>query len=734
MEKAVLEIKVPKNSEETPEAMSALFAGLLNYRAIWWWRLINWQKCISFEIALYKQAIHFYIVAENDIVPYLVSQIVSQYPRATYLKVKDYLQDFNFNNACYGSLKLSSIYYYPLKTYKEFKDIDPLSSFIGTLAKAGPDDQAVFQMVINPAPLSYDSAARHSMENGLPSLDGKHNRPLPQASLITKKISQRAFHTALKLVAISTDKSVSKSFLLHLAGGFGNLNLGEGNSLVLRRQYLLKDWFKSTVLKRSFRFVPAYHYLNLDELATLYHFPSEKLNKIKNITWAHKFLGEPPENLPVAANFSPEEKSTVNFFARTEYRNQPTVYGIKKADRRKHTYIIGKTGTGKTTLIANMAINDFRNHEGLAVIDPHGDLSEILLDFIPSFRLNDVVYLDPSDRNHPFHLNVLEVKNKEQMELVVSGIVAIFQKLYSYSWGPRLEYILRNVMLTLAERPGSTLVDVPFMLSDDNFRQKVVDKWADPIMKNFWNNEFAKMHERLKSEAISPILNKVGQFVSSPLMRNIIGHPHSTINLEEFMNEGKIVIVNLAQGKLGEDNATLLGAMMITKMQLAAMNRVYVQETERRDFYLYVDEFQNFATKSFVKILSEARKYRLNLIVANQYIGQLDEDVIKAVFGNVGTLISFLVGAQDAYHLSREFGKIYTEEDLVKIGNFEIINKIAIDNLTSMPFYASTLPLPNCRTQNHDKAIKLSMEKYTKATIDNSPKHPVTDKNLNDPI
>jgi hypothetical protein len=716
MDKIVLEIKVPKNSEETPEAMSALYAGLLNYRAPWWRRLVSWHKCISFEIALIKQTIHFYVVAEEDIVPYLVSQVLSQYPRATYLKVKDYLPEFNFKNAVYGSLKLSSIYYYPLRTYKEFKDIDPLSSLLGTLAKAGPDDQAVFQMVINPAPLSYDSAARRSMENGLPSLDGKHNRPLPQASLITKKIAERAFHAGLKLVAVSTDKAAAKSFLLHLAGGFGNLNLGEGNSLVLRRQYLLRDWFRNCMLKRSFRFIPSYQYLNLGELATLFHFPSEKLAKIKNISWAHKFLGEPPESLPVAANLTEEEKKDVNFFARTEYKNQPTVYGVKKRDRRKHVYVIGKTGTGKTTLIANMAINDIRNQEGLAVIDPHGDLTEILLDYIPSYRLNDVVYLDPSDIKHPFYLNVLEVNNKEQMELVVSGIVAIFQKLYAYSWGPRLEYILRNVMLTLVQRPGSTLVDVPFMLSDDNFRQKVVEKCTDPIMRNFWNNEFAKMHERLRSEAISPILNKVGQFVSSPMIRNIIGHPHSTINLEKFMNEGKIVLVNLSQGKLGEDNATLLGAMIITKMQLAAMNRVYQKEEERRDFYLYVDEFQNFATKSFIKILSEARKYRLNLTVANQYIGQLEEEVIKAIFGNVGTLMSFLVGAQDAYHLSREFGKIYTEEDLVKIGNYEIINKLSIDNLTSPPFYASTLPLPNCRTQNREKAIRLSTERYTKVS------------------
>src|SRR3990167_7897565 len=269
-----------------------------------------------------------------------------------------------------------------------------------------------------------------------------------------------------------------------------------------------------------------------------------------------------------------------------------------------------------------MAVNDMRNGEGLAVIDPHGDLSETMLDYIPSPRLNDVVYLEPFDTENPFWINPLEVKNPVHKELVASGIVSIFSKLYSYSWGPRLEYILRNVILTLLNYPDSTLVMVPDLLSDQNFRQKILLKVNDKILQNFWRNEFDKMHPRLKSEAISPIQNKVGQFVSSPTIRQILEHPYSTIDLENIMNQGKILILNLSQGKLGEDNAALLGAMFITKIQLAAMNRVNVKEEERRDFYLYVDEFQNFATTSFIKILSEARKYRLDLTLANQYVGQ----------------------------------------------------------------------------------------------------------------
>jgi hypothetical protein len=306
------------------------------------------------------------------------------------------------------------------------------------------------------------------------------------------------------------------------------------------------------------------------------------------------------------------------------------------------------------------------------------------------------------------------MKNPVYRELSASGIVSIFYKLYHYSWGPRLEYILRNTILTLLHIPDSTLLQVPELLTNDRYREKVLEKLDDRVLKNFWLNEFAKMSPQMRTEATSPILNKVGQFLSSQTIRNIVGSPTSTIDLEEMMNEGKIVIVNLSQGKLGEDASALLGAMIITKMQLAAMNRVYVGEEERRDFYLFVDEFQNFATQSFIKILSEARKYRLNLTLANQYIGQIDEDVQKAIFGNAGSMVTFSVGATDARLLSREFGEKYEESELVGLGNFQIVLKLSIDNHTSNPFSAVTLPLPRSRNQNREKVIRSSRQRYAK--------------------
>ena len=377
-------------------------------------------------------------------------------------------------------------------------------------------------------------------------------------------------------------------------------------------------------------------------------------------------------------------------------------------------YIIGKTGTGKSTLIANMAINDMRNKRGFCIIDPHGDLCQTLLDYIPSYRVNDLIYIDPSDRDRAVSLNPLEITEDHQKELVVSGIVAIFNKLYGQSWGPRLEYILRNTLLSVIEMPDATLMMVPEMLSNESFRKKVVEKLDDPVLKSFWENEFANYTDRLRAEAISPIQNKVGQFVSSNVIRNIIKNPKSTVDLQKAMDEGKIVLVNLSQGKLGEDNAALLGAMLITKIQLAAMNRVMQKEEDRRDFYLYVDEFQNFATTSFIKILSEARKYRLNLILANQYIAQIPTDVRSAIFGNAGTMLSFLIGAEDSPYMAKEFGERFEDKDLLSLGNYQTIIKLAIDNITQSPFLAMTLPLPRSVTQNREKAIRSSKERYTK--------------------
>lgn len=403
----------------------------------------------------------------------------------------------------------------------------------------------------------------------------------------------------------------------------------------------------------------------------------------------------------------------ITIIAKTNFHGQGRVFGIKRDDRRRHMHIIGKTGMGKTSLLLNMAVSDIRNGSGLAFVDPHGDVADALLDYIPEDRIKDVVYFNPQDLEHPIAFNVLGDVPENQRHIVSDGLVGVFKKIWADSWGPRLEYILRNAILTLLENENSTLLDIMRILVDKNFRANIVYKMQDPVLKQFWLNEYDGYTDKLLVEAISPIQNKVGQFTSSPLIRNIIGQPKSSINLREIMDQKKILIMNLSKGAVGEGGAQLLGAMMITKMQLAAMSRVDIPENEREDFYAYIDEFQNFSTDSFAEILSEARKYRLSLILAHQYVEQLSEVVRGAVFGNVGTTIVFRIGAADAEFMEREFTPVLTIEDLVNLPKWKIYLKLMIDGVTSQPFSADTLPDPEPELiSNRDKIIEFSRQTY----------------------
>ncbi len=407
-----------------------------------------------------------------------------------------------------------------------------------------------------------------------------------------------------------------------------------------------------------------------------------------------------------------ESQFEVNAFAETNFRNQSRKFGIKLDDRRRHTYIVGKTGMGKSVVLENMAYNDIKAGHGLVFIDPHGDTVEKLLDLIPAKRINDVVYFNPSDVDYPVAFNPLESVEPKYRHLVASGLVGVFKKIWADSWGPRLEYILRNAILSLLEYPGSTLLGITRILVDKYYRKKVLEKVSDPVVRSFWIDEYDNYNEKFRTEAISPIQNKIGQFLSSAIIRNIVGQPKSSIDLRGIMDEQKILLMDLSKGKVGEDNSALLGAMMVTKIQLAAMSRIDVPENERLDFFMYVDEFQNFITESFATILSEARKYRLDLTIAHQYIEQLGEVVKPAVFGNVGTMMLFQVGAEDAEFLEKEFGPTFTREDLVALPKYHIYIKLMIDGVTSSPFSATTLPPVGLRTNNRDKVIKVSRERY----------------------
>ncbi|MDP5039094.1 MAG: type IV secretion system DNA-binding domain-containing protein, partial [Candidatus Gracilibacteria bacterium] len=387
-------------------------------------------------------------------------------------------------------------------------------------------------------------------------------------------------------------------------------------------------------------------------------------------------------------------------------------------DRRRHMYIIGKTGMGKSTLLENMIIDDIKKGRGVAVIDPHGDLSENVIGHIPKSRTNQTIIFDPSDREWPIAFNMLDGVDKELKPLIASGLVSIFKKLFGDSWGPRLEYILRNIILSLIDYPNTTIISIPLMLTSEVYRKKVVDKIKDPVVKKFWTNEFDKMAPNQKVEASGPILNKVGQFLSSPILRNVLGQPKNSFSLRWCMDNQKIIIIKLSKGVIGEDASSLLGAMMVTKFQLDAMSRADIPEKDRKDFYLYVDEFQNFATDSFATILSEARKYKLNLVMANQYIDQMTETVKGAVFGNVGSIASFQVGYHDSTILREVMGGDVSSEDLTNLKKYSIYLKQLIDGMPSKVFSADTFAPystnPEAFKIRYDKILSVSREKYSK--------------------
>ena len=386
----------------------------------------------------------------------------------------------------------------------------------------------------------------------------------------------------------------------------------------------------------------------------------------------------------------------ITYFGKTNFRSTNTVFGIKRKDRRQHMYVLGKSGTGKSVLLSNLIVQNINNGEGVCVVDPHGELVEEILHLIPDHRAKDVIYFNPADIDYNVGFNVIALDDPKYKHLVASGLMGIFTKIWANAWSSRMEYILNNAILALLDTPGTTLLGIPRLLVDKDYRQMIIGNLKDPVVKAFWVHEYEQWREQFRNEAIAPIQNKVGQFLSTSIIRNVVGQSKSTIDIFKIMNEGKIFLVNVSKGRVGEDNSALLGGMIITKIQLAAMERVRIPEDERKDFYLYVDEFQNFATDSFANILSEARKYRLNLIIAHQYTAQLSNEngtaVRDAVFGNVGTMIIFRVGADDAEFMEKEFEPEFTAQDLVNLPNYHVYLKLMIDGVTSRPFSASTLP------------------------------------------
>ncbi len=690
-------------------------------------------------------------------------------------KQKNFTRIEEFKNAVCAELSLNEPDFLPIKRYPQFEDkkakvaLDPLAAVTSTLAKFNdPDEQAWIQIIVRPLEdkwriiytrcikvlskgvyMNIESmrkayarafttrsriiriiffpvywffgmqglkAGTHAIATEDETGGGRevqeqvsktHEKETSVVAAIDK-VGKLLYETSIRVVYVPKTQSRETAMikLREIAGSFKQFNIPQLNGFRIGNVV----YGPEAVERYNRREMDRTFVLNVEELATIYHLPNTTVTT-PNIYWVRSKRLEPPVDLPMPKNIKAED---LTILGRSNFRSSNQVFGIKTLDRRRHMYIIGKTGMGKTTILENMIFSDIQAGRGLAVVDPHGDLAESVMNFIPARRTNDVVVFDPSDRDFPVAFNMLENIDPTLNSIVSSGLVGIFKKIYGESWGPRLEHILRNTILALLEYPNTTMLGIPRILQDREFRGRVIRKITDPIVKGFWINEFEKMDSRQRMEAISPILNKVGQFLSSPIIRNILGQPKSAVDLRFAMDHKKIVIVNLSKGKIGEDTSSLLGAMIITKFQLDAMSRANIPEKDRTDFYLYVDEFQNFATDSFATILSEARKYKLNLTMANQYIAQMPEEVRDAVFGNVGTIISFQVGFDDAEYMSGQYGEEVLANDLVSLSKYTAYTRLLVDGMPSKTFSLDTLPPPDFVPEEgrRDKVINLSRERY----------------------
>ena len=529
-----------------------------------------------------------------------------------------------------------------------------------------------------------------------------------------KKATKLGYQVKIRLAYLGESQVNAKLRMQAIVGTFKQYNSTNLNGF----QMTAGSFKKEDLAKyRARLFADRGFILNIEELASVFHLPHTNV-ETPNIVWASSKTAEPPAKLPIITGNDAIDEN-ISAFGLTNFRGINHQFGMLRYDRSRHVYIIGQTGAGKSGTLELFALSDIFHGQGYAIIDPHGDFAVNNMRFIPGSRTEDVVYFNPADTAYPLGFNPLEVTNPAQKTNISSEVIGVLKRMFGESWGPRLEYILRYTILALLDRPETTMLDITRMLTDKKFRKETLTYCTDTVVLQFWNVEFASWTEKFQAEAIAPVLNKVGAFTANPVIRNIIGQPKSTFNIREIMDDGKILIVNLSKGLIGEDNASILGSFLVTKIQLAAMSRSDIPDIkDRRPFYLYVDEFQNFATDSFATILSEARKYGLNLTVANQYISQMSDTVRNAVFGNVGTMISFRVSADDAPILSKQFEPQFESNDLLQMHNRHFIINMVINGEKAPAFSATTLTLPPAQVDNTGRIIENTRLKYSRSRAD----------------
>jgi len=735
----VLQVLVPRENDKSALAAEQMFASVHGVLG----DLIKGEDIISFEIiSSDEEGIRFYIVTPKHLAKFVEGQMYAQYPNADISYVPDYASKVNGDDDIYvtcGEIEMEKDSIFPIKTFRNF-EVDPLAAITGAMSDLSKGEKAWLQVAIRPVSnfwqkksKKYITSIREGKDINGESIFSKISGVLTKIgqSLSTSepgavkkevvklepgqeeelkeietKMLKLGFEVKIRVVTKAPTQERSEQILRDVTASFKQFTTAHLNNFVHSKPVKTgKEIYDEYVIRHMD--MDESDILNIEELASLYHLPNISV-ETPNIAWSRSRKLEPPMNLPKAKD------GDITIFGETDYRGQTVEFGLKRADRARHFYLLGKTGVGKSTVFKNMFISDVLAGDGACFIDAHGDTVEDLLDHIPPNRVDDVIYFNPTDVDHPVGFNLLELKDKSQRDLIADGVVEVFKKQFGTSWGPRLQYILVNTVATALEAQGTTLLAILRILIDPSYRKFILKQVNDPILYKFWTEEYAQMAQnpRLLAESVSPIQNKVGRFVSSAVTRNIIGQVKSTIDLRDIMDNRKILLVNLAQGRLGEETAALLGGMIITRLQATAMERVDMPESERKDFFLYVDEFQNFATESFAKILSEARKYHLNLTMTNQYIDQLPITVQQAIFGNVGTLGSFVVSQSDASTLEKEFAPVVSCDDLVSLDSHAMYVKLCIDGMTSIPFSAKSLPVRYEKFDCKKEIIEKSRERY----------------------
>lgn len=686
LEMVTLEIRVSKDNEVKIDAAEQMFASFSTLKKGGFFSFLDVDDVVCFEIVGTQSEIRFYISAPSKIIDLIEKTVYGYYPNADIRKVDEPNIFSEEGKVVSGSLVQKDFAYMPLKTYRDIPN-DTLASITSALSKISEGEGAIIQILIRPAEGKWKKAGKSYVSST------KKNEANPEKATfssdpkvlekIEDKCARSGFETTIRYVVSAKTKDMASVHARNIGAALAQFN-SDQNSLK-KSKILFQGGFMINFIYKFFPVfeLPWYKSISIlspDELASLFHFPNKTI-ETPHIQWLKAKTAPVASEVPMSGG---------TFMGFGYYRGVKRPVCVSPKDRARHTYIIGKTGVGKSVLLQDMAVQDIKAGHGVCVMDPHGDLIDDIVRRIPPERAEDVIYFDPSDGDRPMGLNLLEAKNEEQKHFITSAIINLMYKLYDPQRtgiiGPRFEHAVRNAMLTIMCEPGATFVEIVRVLTDQKYVQELLPKVADPIVRRYWTDQIAQTSDFHKSEVLDYIVSKFGRFITNKTMRNIIGQSKSSFDFRDIMDTGKILLINLSKGKMGEENSSFLGLVLIPRILIAAMSRQEIPEAERRDFFLYVDEFQNFATPDFATILSEARKYHLSLTVANQFIGQMDEEVKNAVFGNVGSLISFRVGVTDASYIQREYQPTFGESDLINVERFHAYMKTIVDNEPVSPF------------------------------------------------